>query len=65
MSVFLSSSLAKLYTLCAFLCILHVSGTIAPRYVEPQALDQLEEWIKEKPIPYISHDKFRQEDIFH
>jgi hypothetical protein len=23
------------------------------RYVKPQTLDQLEEWIKEKPIPYI------------
>jgi hypothetical protein len=30
-----------------------------------QTLDQLEEWIKEKPIPYISNDKFSQEDIFH
>ena len=36
----------------------------APRYVKPQALDQLEEWIKEKPIPYISNDKFSQEGIF-
>ncbi len=31
---------------------------------KPQALDQLEEWMKEKPIPYISDDKFSQEDIF-
>ncbi len=22
-------------------------------------------WMKEKPIPYISYDKFSQEDIFH
>ena len=29
-----------------------------------QALDQLEEWMKEKPIPYISNDKFSQEGIF-
>ena len=32
-----------------------------PRYVKPQALDQLEEWMKEKPIPYITNDKFSQE----
>ena len=30
-----------------------------------QALDQLEEWIKEKPIPYMSHDNFSQGGIFH
>ena len=36
-----------------------------PRYVKPQVLDQLEEWIKEKPIPYIVNNKFSQEDIFH
>jgi hypothetical protein len=36
----------------------------APRYVKPKALDQLEEWMKEKPIPYMSNDKFSQEDIF-
>jgi hypothetical protein len=35
-----------------------------PRYVKPKALDQLEEWMKEKPIPYMSNDKFSQEDIF-
>ncbi len=29
-----------------------------------QSLDQLEEWMKEKPIPYITNDKFSQEDIF-
>ena len=36
----------------------------APRYVKPKALDQLEEWMKENPIPYMSNDKFSQEDIF-
>ncbi len=39
-------------------------ASTAPRYVKPQALDQLEEWMKEKPIPYISNDKFSQEGIF-
>jgi hypothetical protein len=34
------------------------------RYGKPQALDQLEEWMKEKPIPYICNDKFSQEGIF-
>ena len=38
--------------------------TTSPRYVKPQALDQLEEWIKENPIPYMSNDKFSQEGIF-
>ena len=33
-------------------------------YVNPKTIDQLEEWMKEKPIPYISNDKFSQEDIF-
>ena len=33
-------------------------------YVNPKALDQLEEWMKEKPVPYISNDKFSQEGIF-
>ncbi len=33
------------------------------RYGKPQALDQLEEWMKEKPIPYISNDNFSQEGI--
>ena len=33
-------------------------------YVNPKALDQLEEWMKEKPIPYIGNDKFSQEGIF-
>ncbi len=36
-----------------------------PRYVKPQALDQLEKWVKENPIPHISNDKFSQEGIFH
>ena len=36
----------------------------APRYAKPKALDQLEEWMKEKPIPYMSNDKFSQEGIF-
>jgi hypothetical protein len=35
-----------------------------PRYVKLKALDQLEEWMKEKPIPYLSNDKFSQEGIF-
>ena len=35
------------------------------RYDKSQALDQLEECIKEKPIPYITNDKFSQEVIFH
>jgi len=34
------------------------------RYGKPQALDQLEEWMKEKSIPYISNDNFSQEGIF-
>ena len=34
------------------------------RYGKSQVLDQLEEWMKKKPIPYISIDKFSQEDIF-
>ena len=33
-------------------------------YVNPKVLDQLEEWMKEKSIPCISHDKFSQEGIF-
>ena len=40
-------------------------ASTAPRYVKSQTLDQLEEWMKEKPIPYITNDKFSQEDIFH
>jgi hypothetical protein len=33
-------------------------------YVNQKTLDQLEEWMQEKPIPYISNDKFSQGDIF-
>ncbi len=36
----------------------------SPTYVKPKALDQLEEWMKEEPIPYLSNDKFSQEGIF-
>ena len=36
----------------------------SPTYVKPKAFDQLEEWMKEKPIPYLSNDKFSQEGIF-
>ena len=36
----------------------------SPRYVKPKTLDQLEELMKENPIPYISNDKVSQEDIF-
>jgi hypothetical protein len=34
------------------------------RYGKSQTLDQLEEWMKEKPIPCTSNDKFSQEGIF-
>jgi hypothetical protein len=44
---------------------LQVRVSTIRRYGKPQALDQLEEWMKEKPIPYISNDKFSQEVIFH
>jgi hypothetical protein len=40
-----------------------VRASTVRRYGKPQALDQLEEWMKEKTIPYISNDKFSQEDI--
>jgi hypothetical protein len=43
----------------------HVRASTTQRYDKPQGLDQLEEWIKENPIPYISHDNFSQEDIVH
>ena len=36
-----------------------VRSSTVQRYVKPQALDQLEEWMKEKPIPYISSDKLQ------
>jgi len=41
-----------------------VRASTVQRYGKPQALDQLEEWMQEKPIPYISNDKFSQEGIF-
>ena len=42
-----------------------VRTSTSQTYDKPQALDQLEEWIKEKPIPYISNDNFSQEDTLH
>ncbi len=33
-------------------------------YVNSKTLDQLEKWMKEKPITYISNDKFSQEETF-
>jgi hypothetical protein len=42
-----------------------VRASTLQTYGNPQALDQLEEWIKENPIPSISHDNFSREDIFH
>jgi hypothetical protein len=42
-----------------------VRDSIVQRYGKSQALDQLEEWIEENPIPCISNDKFSQEGIFH
>ena len=41
-----------------------VRASTVQRNGKAQALDQLEEWMKEKPIPYISNDKFSQEGIF-
>ena len=35
-----------------------VRASTVQGYGKPQALDQLEEWMKEKSIPYISHDNF-------
>ncbi len=32
-------------------------ASTGPRYVKPQTLDQLEEWIKEKPIPCIANEQ--------
>ncbi len=40
------------------------SEEVRVSYVNTKTLDQLEEWMKEKPILYISNDKFSQEDIF-
>jgi hypothetical protein len=42
-----------------------VRASTVQRYDKSQTLDQLEEWMKEKPIPYISNDNFSQEVIFH
>ncbi len=42
-----------------------VRASTVQRYDKSQTLDQLEEWMKENPIPYISNDKFSQEGIFH
>ncbi len=42
-----------------------VRTSTTQRYVKPQTLDQLEKWIKVKPIPHISNNKFSQEFIFH
>ncbi len=41
-----------------------ITQEVRVSYVNPKALDQLEEWMKENPIPYISNDKFSQECIF-
>ncbi len=41
-----------------------VRASTVQRYGMPQALDQLEEWMKENPIPYKSNYKFSQEGIF-
>ena len=41
-----------------------VRASTVRRCGKSQALDQLEEWMKETPIPYISNDKFSQEVIF-
>ena len=48
------------------MCLAYETSAQAVRvsYVNPKALDQLEEWMKENPIPYIGNDKFSQEDIF-
>jgi hypothetical protein len=41
-----------------------VRDSTVRRYDKSQTLDQLQKWMKEKPIPYISKDKFSQEVIF-
>ena len=53
----------KQMRLCYESCVVRTST--AQRYDKPQTLDQVEEWIKEKTNPYISHDNFSQEDIFY
>ena len=40
-----------------------VRASTVQRYDKTQTLDQLEEWMNVKPIPYISYDKFSQEGI--
>jgi hypothetical protein len=37
------------------------AGRVSPSQAQ---VDQLEGWLLEKPIPYISNDNFRQEGIF-
>jgi hypothetical protein len=40
------------------------SGSSSGGHVK-SLVDQFEEWLLEKPIPYISDDNSNQEDIFH
>ncbi len=40
------------------------SGSSSGGHVK-SPVDQFEEWLLEKPIPYISDDNSNQEDIFH
>jgi ABC-type uncharacterized transport system YnjBCD substrate-binding protein len=42
-----------------------VRASTSQTYGKPQVLDQLQEWIKKNPNPYISNDNFSQEGIFH
>jgi hypothetical protein len=48
------------------MCLANETSREAVRvsYVNPKVFDQLEEWMKEKPIPYISNDKFSQDSSF-
>jgi hypothetical protein len=39
------------------------TATVRPSLSQAQ-VDQLEGWLLEKPIPYISNDNFSQEGIF-
>ena len=41
-----------------------VRDSTVQRYGKSQDVDQLEERMKEKPIPYISHDKFIRKSSF-
>jgi hypothetical protein len=46
-------------------CLVDESDKTVVRVSPSQAqVDPLEGWLLEKPIPYISNDKFSQEDIF-